>query len=173
MMHNVYNDCMGDDANDSNGKKRAQGVQDEHHVAALQDQITKLTEVAARAQADVQNMKARHERDRDEITQFASSKILLTFLPLFDDLLRLRLHVDVGSSLSEGVEQLIKKLDQLCEEVGLQRIESLGKPFHPEHHEVLTAGSGEKNIVLEVFEEGYLLHGKVLRVAKVQVGDGS
>ena len=56
--------------------------------------------------------------------------------------------------------------------VGLVRMQSLGQTVDPLRHEVLSIAPGEEGKVIEVFEEGYELHGKVLRVAKVKAGNG-
>ena len=58
-------------------------------------------------------------------------------------------------------------------ELGLKKMDASGAVLDPVKHEVLQAGPGEKGKVLEVFEEGYELNGKVLRPAKVRVGDGT
>ncbi|MDP7477272.1 MAG: nucleotide exchange factor GrpE, partial [Candidatus Peribacteraceae bacterium] len=56
--------------------------------------------------------------------------------------------------------------------VGLQKIESMGQAVDPQIHEVLQAAEGEKDIIVQVLEEGYSLNGKTIRPAKVIVGSG-
>jgi molecular chaperone GrpE len=65
--------------------------------------------------------------------------------------------------------QLMREL----EGAGLKRMSSMGPAVDSDRHEVLQQGAGKKDAVMEVFEEGYELHGKVLRPAKVKIGDGT
>ena len=58
-------------------------------------------------------------------------------------------------------------------ELGVEQFKSLGETLDPEKHEALMQGPGEKDMITEVFEEGYTLKGKVIRHSKVKVGDGS
>jgi molecular chaperone GrpE len=55
-------------------------------------------------------------------------------------------------------------------DMGLRRFESLGQALDAERHEVLMQGDGQAGVITEVLEEGYELHGKVVRPAKVKVG---
>lgn len=138
----------------------------EGKVQLLEAQIAKLTDLAARAQADLQNSKMRMEREAEDLRKFAIVPLLLTLLPIRDDLSR------AAAKDSEGVKQILDKLDKVFSSVGLKRMEALGKPADPAKHEIINAGPGEKDLVTNVHEEGYELHGRVLRPAKVQVGNG-
>ena len=151
-----------------NPKAKSQPQKDEHALDDLKEQVRKLTELAARAQADFQNYKQRVERDAEELRKFASQPLLLKLLLIRDDLARA-----VGESTDEGIAQILGKLDKTLEDVGLTKIEAEGQPVDPGMHEVLNTVSGEKDIVITVHEQGYELSGRVLRPARVSVGDGS
>ena len=73
----------------------------------------------------------------------------------------------------KGVSAIEADLMKQVGESGLKRMQSHGEIADPMRHEVLTIGPGEEGNVIEVFEEGYELNGKVIRPAKVRVGDGS
>ena len=145
-------------------------------IKDLEAQITKLTDLAARAQADLQNAKVRMTKDRDEIGKFASEGALVRLLPVIDHFQRAFQHLPGELKSHEwvkGISAIEQDFMTQVKALGLKKIESLGKPVDASCHEVLMTGEGEEGKILEVFEEGYELNGKVLRVAKVRVGDGS
>ena len=135
-----------------------------------------LKELAARAQADLQNAKERMEREATDMRKFAAAGIVQKLLPAVDNFQRAFGHLPEELADNEwvkGVQAIEQDLLKQLEEAGLQKIECIGLPADTEQHEVLQAGPGEKDIIVEVYEEGYLLHEKVLRPARVKVGDGS
>ena len=77
-----------------------------------------------------------------------------------------------GIPLKRLVQAIEADLMKQVGDVGLRRMESLGQLVDPLRHEVLSIGPGKADTVVEVFEEGYELNGKVQRPAKVQAGDG-
>ena len=135
----------------------------------LTKQVERLTDLAARAQADLQNFKARREKDSEELRKFANVPLLLKLLPVRDDLARAAL----AHPHDTGYRQILEKLDKVLTEAGVQKIEALGQLLDTAKHEVVNTGAGEKDIVTAVHEEGYELSGRVLRPSKVQVGDGA
>jgi molecular chaperone GrpE len=143
---------------------------------ALQAEVDRWKEVAARAQADLQNAKSRMEKDRAEMGKFASEETLLRLLPTLDNFQRAFGQIPADLKDHEwvkGVQAIEQELMGQTSALGLRRMQSLGQIADPIRHEVLTVGPGGEGKVIEVFEEGYELHGKPLRHAKVRVGDGS
>lgn len=134
----------------------------------LEKQVARLTDIAARAQADLQNFKMRMERDASDLRVFVQSGMLLKIIPILDDLRRAMNH----APSREGLEHILGKLEKVLSDAGAKKIEAVGKPVDPLRHEVINSGPGEKGIITAVHEEGYELSGRVLRPAKVQVGDG-
>lgn len=132
-------------------------------------------ELAARAQADLQNAKGRMEKERSDTRRFAEVGLLAKLLPTIDNLQRAFAHLPDDLKDHEwvkGVQAVEAELMKELESVGLKKIDSLGQAVDPEKHEVLQAGPGKEGKITEVFEEGYELSGKVLRPAKVKVGSG-
>jgi len=148
-------------------KAKSQPPKDEKAPKDLQEQLQKITEVAARAQADLQNFKQRQKKDAEDLRKFATVPLLLELLPVREDLARA-----AEQSEDEGIAQILAKLERTLAGVGLTKIEAESQPFDPSKHEVLNTAPGEKDIVIVVHEEGYELHGRVLRPAKVTVGTG-
>lgn len=139
-------------------------------------EAAKMKDLAARSQADLQNAKARVERERTELAAFALEAILKKLLPTIDSFQRAFQHLPEDLKNHEwvkGVTAIERQLFKELEGAGLERMSSLGTVVDPQRHEVLQQGPGEKETVTEVFEEGYEMHSKVLRPAKVKVGDGT
>ncbi len=148
----------------------------EQKIEELTVQLTKATDIASRAQAELQNAKARFEREGGELRKFASEAVLLKLLPTIDNLQRALKHLPKEIEGNEWVTGIIATEQELLKQVGnmgLKRFESLGETIDAERHEVLMQAAGKANAVIEVLEDGYELHGKVVRPAKVKAGDGS
>ncbi len=138
------------------------------------DELAKLKDMAARAQADLQNAKIRMEKEAGEIRSFAMQGLIEKLLPTIDNFQRAFDHMPEELKDNEWVMGLMATEQQLMNDlaaVGLKRMESLGKPVDTTQHEVLQTAEGEKDTVVAVHEEGYLLNGKVIRAAKVVVGE--
>lgn len=143
---------------------------------AAKAEAAKMKDLAARSQADLQNAKARVERERTELAVFALESMLKKLLPTIDSFQRAFQHLPEDLKNHEWVKGVIAIEGQLLRELegaGLQRMSSLGAPVDPQRHEVLQQGPGAKDVVTEVYEEGYALAGRVLRPAKVKVGNGA
>jgi molecular chaperone GrpE len=139
------------------------------------DELAKLKELAARAQADLQNAKARMEKEGQEIRSFAMQGLIEKLLPTISNFQRAFEHLPEELSDHDWIKGLYATEQQLMadlQSVGLQKIESMGQAVDPQIHEVLQAAEGEKDIIVQVLEEGYSLNGKTIRPAKVIVGSG-
>lgn len=152
------------------GKKQSQqSSQDDAIVNDLKEQLAKLTDIAARAQADLQNFKDRQKREGEEFRKFAVVPLVMGLLPVRDDLALAASH---EGETQEGFGQILVKLDKVLADFGVTMIKSLGEKVNPELHEIVNTGEGEKDVVVGVHQEGFEMHGRVLRPAKVQVGEG-
>ena len=77
-------------------------------------------------------------------------------------------------ALNKGVEMIARKLQELIKNEGVEAIEALGKPFDPAYHQpLMVEGSSEEqeNMVIEEFQKGYIMHGRVIRPSLVKVGN--
>lgn len=142
----------------------------------LRTEAARLKDIAGRAQADLQNAKDRLERERQDVAKFALAGAMTKMLPTLDNLQRAFQHLPEDLKHHEWVKGIVAiegDFVRVLSELGLKRMESMGQTLDPTRHDVLQTGPGEKDTILEVFEEGYELNGKVLRPAKVRVGDGT
>lgn len=150
-----------------------EGIIQEETLSESQE-VNKIKEALARTQADYENFKKRTERDKDEMLHYMRADILKKIIPRLDDLERMIAGTpDEMKSwvLFDGVIALQKALFKDLEKMGVKSFESKGTLVNPELHEVMTQIPGEEGIVIDEFEKGYMLGERVLRVAKVVVGN--
>jgi len=128
-----------------------------------------------RAQADFINYKRRAEQEKDEISQFANSILILNLLPILDDWERALASIpDDQANLGwvGGVRLIERKFRGILEAEGLSPITAVGEPFDPTQHEAAMQGKGKEGIVIAELEKGYKFRDRVIRPAKVVVGNG-
>ncbi len=147
----------------------------EQKIEELSEQVQKSSEIASRSQAELQNAKIRLEREASDIRKFASEAVLLKLLPTIDNLQRALKSLPKNLENDPWVKGIVALEQQFLKQVGdmgLKRFESVGKPLDAERHEVLMQVPGAVGTVIEVLEDGYELHGKIVRPATVKVGGG-
>ncbi len=127
-----------------------------------------------RAKADYLNLKKDQEKERLDLVKFANASLLLELLPFADTFDRALAHQpkDLASSdWGKGITGLHQQLQTILASLGLERVEATG-PFNPEFHEAVSHEPKEgvpSGNIIDVVEQGYLLHGRLLRPAKVKV----
>ena len=129
-----------------------------------------------RAQAEVQNTRRRSEQDVAKAHKFGQEKLMTEVVALLDNLSRAIAAGKTESasldSLLEGVEMSQKMLLDGLKKFNLEQLDPHGEPFNPELHEAMTAIPNpelEPNTVMEVFQKGYTLNGRLIRPAMVVV----
>ncbi len=145
-------------------------------LTAAQAELVKLKDIAGRAQADLQNAKQRLEREATDLRAYATEGMMRRILPTLDNFQRAFASVPqeiAGHEWVKGLTAIEQDLLKQVKELGLERMSSLGEVADPARHEIITVGPGEEGKVVEVFEEGYALNGRVIRPAKVRVGNGA
>ena len=128
-----------------------------------------------RTQADFINYKRRSEQEKEEIGKFVNATLMLSLLPVLDDLERA--FKSISPELAkltwiDGIRLIERKLGANLEAQGLSQIKAQGEPFDPNLHEAVRHGKGEEGIVVEELQKGYKLHDRVIRPTMVVVGNG-
>ncbi|MBI4210742.1 MAG: nucleotide exchange factor GrpE [Candidatus Diapherotrites archaeon] len=146
----------------------------EKEIEELKKIAADYKETLQRMQAEFENADKRLEREKEEFVKFAAFMAITKFLPIADSIEEGMKEAEKtgNSAMKEGFEKLQKQFMQALEMNGVKRIESVGKKFDHEMHEVLMTAkeeSKEDGIVLEEFHKGYMMNGRVLRPAKVKV----
>ncbi|MBI5413407.1 nucleotide exchange factor GrpE [Candidatus Peregrinibacteria bacterium] len=146
-------------------------------LAAKDKQIADLTDTAKRALADLQNFRRQAEKDRAHFVAFANAGLVLELLPILDNFARAfaRVPEEVQkTNWFKGALQIEQQLVGIMKKQGVTEMpSSVGKKLDVNLHEAITVGPGEADVVIEEFEKGYLIGDKVIRPAKVRVGDGN
>ena len=128
-----------------------------------------------RAQADYINFKKRCDQEKDEVKQFSNAMLIVSMLPVLDDLERALASVSVkiaGLTWVEGIKLILRKFQTVLEAQGLSEIKAIGQPFDPKLHEAVMRAPGEEGIVIEELQKGYKLKDRVIRPSMVVVGQG-
>jgi molecular chaperone GrpE len=128
-----------------------------------------------RTLAEMDNMRRRAQRDREDYTRYATESLLRDLIPVLDNLDRALTAARAtggAAKVVEGVELIQRELLRVLERHGVVRYSALGQPFDPTRHEatarVISPEQPPDTVVAEV-AAGYLLHGRVLRAAQVAV----
>ena len=126
--------------------------------------------------AEFDNMRKRHERDRQELIKYAHEEVIIECLKLYDDLERslnaFKAKESTDANLIKGLAMVFNNMKDLMAKYDVKTIVSVGKPFDPNAQEVLMQQETTEvadGIVMEEFEKGYTLGGRVVRTAKVKV----
>ncbi|MCH4071544.1 nucleotide exchange factor GrpE [Pseudoramibacter sp.] len=137
-------------------------------TAALMDQMMRL-------QADFANYKKRTSREKAEIAAYTTEGLLKKLLPIIDNLERALAateNEDGSKELATGIQMVYKELMKTLKDEGLKEIEAEGKPFDPKYHHGVAIGNEEDvddQVVLDVFQKGYMYKDKVIRAAMVRI----
>jgi molecular chaperone GrpE len=151
----------------------------EEQVAAtqpLEEEIAALKEELLRSQADMQNLRRRVDRDVENAHKYALEKFAGEMLSVVDNLERATATIDKEnqqlSAVGEGVELTLKGLLDVLNRFKIEQVNPAGQPFDPDRHQAVATVPNPgvaANTVLEVFQKGYLLNGRLLRPAMVVV----
>ena len=140
----------------------------------INEEITNLKDALARAQADYQNLIRRVERDREEMSTYLTSSVILKMLPFVDNMERLVTATpenDRNTPLFEWIKSTLASLQKTLEWLWVKTFESMWQEADDNLHHVMTQMPWKEWIVIQEFEKWYMIWEKVLRHAKVVVGN--
>lgn len=137
--------------------------------------IANLNNALMRSMADLQNFKRRTEEERSKFIYIANTELILALLPVIDNLQRSMNHLPENlkdNDWVKGILQIHDDLNKTLNTLGIEKIKTVGEKLDPNIHEAIIQDKGEKDVILEEFDNGYMYNGKVIKVAKVKVGNG-
>lgn len=150
----------------------------DEELAKKQAEYDELHGKYLRIYSEFDNFRKRTTREKLDLIDTANEKLMLDILPVVDDFERAMMSMkDAGDvkSVQEGVVLIFNKLKGILERNGLEEIDCLEKEFDPEIHEALTKIPAPKKKlrgkVVDQIQKGYKLKNKVIRFAKVVVGE--
>lgn len=142
-------------------------------LEALRAELEQLKAQSLVERADLENQRKRMAREIETARKFANERLLADLLPVFDSLDAglAAAGADAGA-LRDGLELTYRQLLKVAGDNGLSVVDPTGAAFNPEHHQAISqvdAGDAAPGSVVQVFQKGYLLNGRLLRPAMVVV----
>lgn len=149
-------------------------------IENLNAEMAKLKDQALRAMADAENTRRRAERDKADAVKYASLPLLRDLVKVADNMSRALAHGGSeeeeesasAKALRDGVALTEKELLAAFNRHGATKIDPAGEPLDPERHEAMIEipdENAEPGTIVQVFEPGWILHGRLIRPARVGV----
>ncbi|MBS4012476.1 MAG: nucleotide exchange factor GrpE [Bacteroidetes bacterium] len=178
MNENKEQEMQDQSFGTDNDKSSVSDNQDDKKGEDLNLKLNELNDKYLRLFSEFDNYRKRTLKEKIEYSKMASSDILAALLPVFDDLGRACEMADDTKdeeSYAEGIFLIYSKFKSILTQKGVEVIPTVGEDFNTDFHEAISnvpaKSDEEKGKVIEEVEKGYLLHGKVLRFAKVVVAN--
>ena len=153
----------------------------EFKVDELESQVSNLKDQLLRKTAEMENLRRRTQKEKDELVKYANEKLILNLLDLPDDLSNAldaaKNDSSSKESVIEGVDLIYNKAFRLFENAGVKRMDDLvGNEFDVDYHEALMQQPSDdvpEGHIIAVVQPGYTLGEKVIRHAKVVTSSGN
>lgn len=160
---------------DTNDEASAEAQEEKDPLEAAHEQIEQLKDQLLRTIAEFDNYKKRTIKEKAELILNGSEKTVTAILPVLDDFERAMAdHTDDPTAIKEGMELIFKKFVKTLEGLGVKKIETDNQDFDVDFHEAIAMvpgmGDDKKGKVIDCVQTGYTLNDKVIRHAKVAVG---
>lgn len=140
--------------------------------------LAEKDEEVLRVVAEGMNLQKRLQRDLDNTRKFSNDKIIKALIPVMDSFDKALEVIDdeacevTTEAMIEGTQNTHKIFAKVLQDHGIEIVDPVGEKFDPEVHEAMSmvpVEGQEKNTIVNVFQKGYLLHGRVIRAAMVVV----
>jgi molecular chaperone GrpE len=152
-------------------------------VQVLEARIADLTDRLLRAHADMDNLRKRTEREKDETAKYAVTKFARDVLGVGDNLQRAIAAVPPGAAdtdpalkaLIDGVSMTEREFLNVLDRNGVKRMDVAGQPFNPHQHQAMVEVEQPDvaaGTIVQVYQDGFVLGDRVLRPAMVVVAKG-
>ena len=150
--------------------------QPENQIEELQQKLSTLGEQLLREQAEMQNVRRRAQRDIESAHKYALEKFASELLSVVDNLERAIEAIDAEDeaqkAVAEGLELTLKTFIDVLAKYNVEAVDPEGQPFDAELHQAVSTvpnNDVEPNTVINVFQKGYTLNGRLIRPAMVVV----
>lgn len=153
---------------------KSQKPKKSEELEILAQQVAELTEALQRERADVINVRRRHDEQISGLKTLVKTQVIEELLPVIDNFERALGHTPkelAGNDFVKGVKGVVKQFEATLEQLGVERIKTVGEEFSPELHEAVTAKDSKsgQDIVTKELQAGYKIGDKVIRHATVEV----
>jgi molecular chaperone GrpE len=155
-------------------KLAAESAAADAEVAKLAADLNELRQTLMRRQADFDNYRKRIEKERADDSKRHTARVIEGLIPIIDGFEHaLAAHREAEyENYRKGFELIYKQLVDTVAKLGVERTDPLGKQFDPHSHQAMDRTETvqhEDGTILQVFQPGYIFHGRVLRPAMVRV----
>ncbi|MCH1524133.1 MAG: nucleotide exchange factor GrpE [Candidatus Thalassarchaeaceae archaeon] len=145
-------------------------------VKVLESKVEELEKEKQYSTAEMVNLRQRYARDRNTLLKYSSMSLATKILPVLDNLEKaISIENSESEKFLEGVNMTLNKLKAVLENEGVEKIEALDKVFNPSFMEAIAVipvpDGKERGTVVEIIEQGYMFHERVLRPVKVIVSE--
>jgi molecular chaperone GrpE len=170
-------ETSGDNISDKKSKRFKIRHAAEKALEETKSKLAELNDKHLRLQAEFDNFRKRTAKEKLDLTVTASENVIKDILPVLDDFERALQNMEKNGNESDiqGVTLIYNKLKDSLKKKGLEEIEAMEAEFNTDEHEALTMvpapSEDKKGKVLDVIQKGYKLNGKVIRFARVVVGN--
>ena len=163
------------EAQESSDAKDEEKAAEAPKEPSLEEQIEELKKQALYKQAEFENFRKRTLKEKADLILAGGEKTITAILPVLDDFERAMADKsDDPAAIKEGMKLIFQKFQKTLESLGVKKIETDGVDFNVDYHEAIAQvpGMGEDKVgkVIDCVQTGYTLNDKVIRFAKVAVG---
>jgi len=164
---------------DKSKSEKKSGKKDKPKPEDFEQKYKEANDKYLRLTAEFDNFRKRSLKEKMELIKSAGEDILINILPVMDNFERAMKSMDDDKAkedaVKEGIEIIYNNFKEFLSQRGIKEIEAIGNDFNTDLHEAITKipspEDDQKGKVIDVIEKGYELHGKVIRFAKVVIGD--
>ena len=166
-----------DSVSDKKSRRHKLRHAQEKAMEEFRAKMAEITDKYLRLQAEFDNFRKRTAKEKLDLTTTASENVIKDILPVLDDFERALQNMEKNGNEADmqGVTLIFNKLKDTLKKKGLEEIEAMDADFNTDEHEALTLipapDESKKGKVLDVIQKGYKLNGKVIRFARVVVGN--
>lgn len=148
---------------------------DTDELTTVKEELKQLKDSYLRKVAEFENYKKRTLKEKTELILNGSEKTVVAILPVLDDFERAMADKsDDPKVIKEGMQLIFNKFNKILKSIGVEKIETEDKDFNVDYHEAIamipTPDDSKKGKVMDCVQTGYTLNNKVIRHAKVAVG---
>jgi molecular chaperone GrpE len=184
---------MKADANELNDQQEQENVQQDQEnspgetetvngkdaeIAELKGKVSELNDKYTRLYSEFDNFRKRTAKEKREIMEAGGEDVFKSMLPVIDDFERaIKSNAEASDlkAVNDGVQLIYNKFKSTLNQKGLAEMKSIGETFNPDIHEAITnvpaPSEDMKGKVVDELEKGYTLNGKIIRFAKVVIGN--
>lgn len=162
---------------DNKANATEQAAAEEKAEPTLEEQLAEMNDKYLRKLAEFENYRKRTMKEKAELILNGAERTVTAFLPVIDDMER---AIDNASksddieAVREGINMIFQKFEKVLDSLGVKKIDTTDADFNTDFHEAIAMvpgmGEDKKNKVIDCVQTGYMINEKVIRHAKVAVG---